>query len=202
MKLVFMGDSITDAFHKLNVDEAGLGNGYVALIAERLKEMGREDFVRNSGHDGFTVSGLLRLFEYDCLQFHPDLVTVQIGSNDAAVYMNTGKTLEEQGFGDSYRKLLGRIREETGAKILCLGPFIFPHPLEYANWIPVIQRIEELEQQIAEEEGAVFLPLHDRLNQAAKELGYEAVTVDGTHLTREGAKRMAEAWLEAAEGIY
>ena len=43
MKLVFMGDSITDAFHKLNVDEAGLGNGYVALIAERLKEMGRED---------------------------------------------------------------------------------------------------------------------------------------------------------------
>ena len=126
MKLVFMGDSITDAFHKLNVDEAGLGNGYVALIAERLKEMGRADFVRNSGHDGFTVSGLLRLFEYDCLQFHPDLVTVQIGSNDAAVYMNTGKTLEEQGFGDSYRKLLGRIREETGAKILCLGPFIFP----------------------------------------------------------------------------
>ena len=129
-------------------------------------------------------------------------MTVQIGSNDAAVYMNTGKTLEEQGFGDSYRKLLGRIREETGAKILCLGPFIFPHPLEYANWIPVIQRIEELEQQIGAEEGAVFLPLHDRLNQAAKELGYEAVTVDGTHLTREGAKRMAEAWLEAAEGIY
>ena len=49
--------------------------------------MGGEDFVRNSGHDGFAVSGLLRLFEYECLQFHPDLVTVQIGSNDAAVYM-------------------------------------------------------------------------------------------------------------------
>ena len=66
----------------------------------------------------------------------------------------------------------------------------------------MIQRIEELERQIAAEEGAAFLPLHDRLNQAAKELGYEAVTVDGTHLTREGAKRMAEAWLEAVEGIY
>ena len=89
-KIVFMGDSITDSFHKFHVDEAGLGNGYVALIAERLRERGRADFIRNSGHDGFTVSGLLRLFEYDCLQFHPDLVTVQIGSNDAAVEMNTG----------------------------------------------------------------------------------------------------------------
>ena len=93
-KIVFMGDSITDSFHKFHVDEAGLGNGYVALIAERLRERGRADFIRNSGHDGFTVSGLLRLFEYDCLQFHPDLVTVQIGSNDAAVEMDTGKTIE------------------------------------------------------------------------------------------------------------
>ena len=143
---------------------------------------------------------------YDCLQFHPDLVTVQIGSNDAAVEMNTGKTIEEQEFAENYRKLLGRIREETGAKILCLGPFIFPHPLEYANWIAnwisVIQKIEALERQIAAEEGAVFQPLHDRLNQAAKEQGYEAITVDGTHLTREGAKIMANAWLEVAEGIY
>ena len=89
--IVFMGDSITDSFHKFHVDEAGFGNGYVALIAEQLRERGRADFIRNSGHDGFTVSGLLRLFEYDCLQFHPDLVTVQIGSNDAAVEMNTGK---------------------------------------------------------------------------------------------------------------
>ena len=132
---------------------------------------------------------------------HPDLVTVQIGSNDAAVEMNTGKTIEEQEFAENYRKLLGRIREETGAKILCLGPFIFPHPLEYANWIPVIQKIEALERQIAAEEGAVFRPLHDRLNQAAKEQGYDAITVDGTHLTREGAKIMANAWLEAAEGM-
>ena len=211
-KIVFMGDSITDSFHKFHVDEAGLGNGYVALIAERLRERGRADFIRNSGHDGFTVSGLLRLFEYDCLQFHPDLVndclqfhpdlvTVQIGSNDAAVEMNTGKTIEEQKFAENYRKLLGRIREETGAKILCLGPFIFPHPLEYANWISVIQKIEALERQIAAEEGAVFQPLHDRLNRAAEEQGYEAITVDGTHLTREGAKIMADAWLEAAEGM-
>lgn len=198
-KIVFLGDSITDAFHKMNVDEAGLGSGYVALIGKKLREMGRDDFVRNSGHDGFTVSGLLRLFEYDCKRFDPDLVSVQIGCNDTAVYKNTGKTLEEQEFAQNYRKLLGRIQEETKAKILCLGPFIFPHPLEYANWIPAIREVEMIEREIAGELGAAFLPLHDRLNQAAEERGYDAITTDGTHLTEEGSKIMAEAWLAAAE---
>ena len=30
-KIVFLGDSITDAFHKMNVDEEKLGNGYVKI---------------------------------------------------------------------------------------------------------------------------------------------------------------------------
>lgn len=201
-KIVFLGDSITDAFHKMNVDKAGLGNGYVALIGKKLRDRGRDDFLRNSGHDGFTVSGLLRLFEYDCLQFHPDLVSVQIGCNDAAVYRNTGKTLKEQEFAQNYRKLLGRIQEETTARILCMGPFIFPHPLEYANWIPTIREVEAIQREIAGECGAVFLPLHDRLNQAAEESGYDAITTDGTHLTQAGAGVVAEAWLAAEEGMY
>ena len=37
-KIVFLGDSITDAFHKMNVDEEKLGNGYVKIISEKLKE--------------------------------------------------------------------------------------------------------------------------------------------------------------------
>ena len=101
-KIVFLGDSITDAFHKMNVDEEKLGNGYVKIISEKLKERKKQVFIRNAGHDGFTVSGLLRLFEYDCMQHDPDLVSIQIGCNDAAVFMNTGKTLEAQEFAENY----------------------------------------------------------------------------------------------------
>lgn len=201
MKIVFLGDSITDAFHKMNVDDEKLGNGYVACVSDKLKKLGRRDVIRNAGHDGFTVSGLLRLFEYDCKQYDPDLVSVQIGCNDAAVFMNTGKTLEQQEFEKNYRKLLDRIKRETKAQILCAGPFIFPHPLEFANWIPVIRKIEFIEKGIAEEFDAGFLPLHDKLNQAASEEGYEAITVDGSHLTYHGAEMMAKLWLQEAERL-
>lgn len=201
-RLIFLGDSITDAFHKMNVDDEKLGNGYVACISQKLKAQGRRVFIRNAGHDGFTVSGLLRLFEYDCKQYDPDLVSVQIGCNDAAVFMNTGKTLKQQEFDRSYRRLLTRIRMETRAKILCMGPFVFPHPLEYANWVPVIRELEKIEFEAAQEAGAVFLPLHDRLNKAAQKEGYDAVTTDGTHLARRGAEIMAEEWLRTAEEYF
>lgn len=197
-KIVFLGDSITDAFHKMNVDEEKLGNGYVKIISEKLKERKKQVFIRNAGHDGFTVSGLLRLFEYDCMQHDPDLVSIQIGCNDAAVFMNTGKTLEAQEFAENYRRLLRRIKESTRAEILCMGPFIFPHPLEYANWIPVIKRIEEMESKIARDMAASFLPLHDILNRTAEKEGYDAVTADGTHLTRYGAGIVADLWIGAA----
>lgn len=197
--IVFLGDSITDAFHKMNVDEEKLGNGYVSVISRKLRDMGRNDFVRNSGHDGFTVTGLLRLFSYDCQQFSPDIVSVLIGSNDAALEMNTGKTLEEQQFAENYKKLLERIRTCTKAEIICMGPFIFPYPMEYSNWIPVIRRIEKIQKDIAEEYGAVFLPLQDVLNEKAISQGYEKITPDGTHLAAGGAEFVADLWLQAAD---
>lgn len=196
--IIFLGDSITDAFHKMNVDPLRLGNGYVSMIAVALRKMGRTDFIRNGGHDGFTVSGLLRLFEYDCLQYDPDIVSVLIGSNDAAIAMNTGKSLAEQKFAENYAKLLAQIRERTRAHILCMGPFIFPKPLEYANWFPVIRQAEKMEQVIAERYHASFLPLQDCLNQQAEAVGYDRITVDGTHLTEEGAEMVADLWIQEA----
>lgn len=54
------------------------------------------------------------------------------------------QTLDETGFAEGYRKLLRMIREGTRARIVCMGPFIFPWPLEYRNWIPLIREIEEV----------------------------------------------------------
>lgn len=196
-KIIFLGDSITDAGHNFQPAAEGerrLGNGYVFEIA-RMMGKNRAADIRNAGHDGFTVQGVLRMLEYDCLRHKPDLVSILVGCNDAAVYMNTGKTLKEQRFAENYRLLLRRVREETDARIISMGPFIFPKPLEYVNWIPVIREIEGTQMEIAGESGALFIPLQDVMNRAVKDAGYDRITADGIHLTREGARILAETWI-------
>ena len=60
-----------------------------------------------------------------------------------------------------------------------------------------MKKAEELAQKAADKYAAVFVPLHDCLNEAAREYGYEKITTDGTHLAPDGARIVAEKWLEA-----
>lgn len=192
MKIVFIGDSITDANH--NYSEDSLGEGYVKIIADELHH---EQQILNKGHDGFTVFGLWKFLDHDCISKNPDIVSVLIGCNDVSIKMSTGKTLEEQDFQGTYEKILKKLREKTDAKIICMGPFIFPWPLEFANWIPEMKKAEMMAKEAACKYGAIFLPLHDLLNEAAQEYGYEKITIDGTHLTVDGARIVAEKWMNA-----
>ena len=200
MKIVFIGDSITDANH--NYSEDALGEGYVKIIADELKKSKQNVDVLNKGHDGFTVYSLWKFLEHDCISKRPDIVSILIGCNDVSVQMSTGKTVEEQGFSQIYDKILKTIKQKTETKVICMGPFIFPYPAEFRNWIPQIKKVEEMTQCVAEKNGALFLPLHDVLQDAVEKaetarIGYEKITTDGTHLTMEGARILAEKWLAA-----
>lgn len=193
--IIFLGDSITDAFHNMSGEES-LGKGYVREISDRLRLDKWEGKIYNAGHDGFTVAGVLKMLDYDCCQYLPSIVSVLIGCNDVGIWMNTGKTLEVQEFKKNYDKLLYRVTCEMGASVICMGPFIFPFPQEYENWIPAIRKVEKLEREVAEKYGAFFLPLHDRLNEEAEKRGYSAITTDGIHLTIDGARIIADEWLQ------
>lgn len=195
MKIVFIGDSITDAYH--NYSDDSLGEGYVKMIGDKLRKTHESLEVINKGHDGFTVFGLWRFLEHDCISKKPDIVSVLIGCNDVSIKMSTGKTLEEQEFELTYERILKKIRQKTGAKIICMGPFIFPHPQEFANWIPDMKKAEEMARRATEKYDALFLPLHDDLLKEAIRQGYENVTTDGTHLAPGGARFVAEKWLDA-----
>lgn len=195
MNYIFLGDSITDARHNLGGNPQGLGDGYVRVIADRQSEKGLN--IMNKGHDGFTVRGLLLMLDMDCISKMPDVVTILIGVNDVGIEMNTGRTLTDQKFAENYERLLKRLRTETDAEIICMGPFIFPRPEEYLRWIPRVLEAEAIERKIAEAYGAQFIPLHDTLNQAASKEGMEAITTDGTHLTVRGAELLAEIWHKA-----
>ena len=145
-KIIFLGDSITDAEHCFS--ENPLGNGYVEMVDKKLNHStggGKKYDIVNCGHDGFTIQGVKRMLEHDCILRQPDIVSLLIGCNDVGVMMNTGKSLEEQEFEAGYESVLRELTERTRARIICMAPFIFPYPRKYANWIPGIRQAEAIE---------------------------------------------------------
>ncbi len=218
----FTGDSIT-ASNRLWLPESNsLGNGYVSLLADRLKKRFPEPVFYNKGFDGFTAAALLRYLRQDTVLESADYITVQIGINNVGVAMNTGVSLEAQGFAQHYEQLLsalaGRSSDRspaaplrdhfpgdapsghsssgrTPAQILAVGPFLFPWPQEYVRWIPAVYRAEAIMAKAAAKVGVPFLPLQDVLNDAARRQGYYAITTDGIHLTPTGHALLAELLL-------
>ena len=201
-KIIFLGDSITDAEHCFS--ENPLGNGYVDMVDKKLNHStggGKKYDIVNCGHDGFTIQGVKRMLEHDCILRQPDIVSLLIGCNDVGVMMNTGKSLEEQEFEAGYESVLRELTERTRARIICMAPFIFPYPRKYANWIPGIRQAEAIEKRIAERYYVEFLELQDLMISAAGRAGYENITTDGIHLTEGGNEIIAGAWLQCFEKI-
>lgn len=185
---LFLGDSITDANHLWLPETNGLGDGYVAMLADRL---GSDTLITNKGIDGFTVSALLERLQRGFLKGHPDVISLLIGINDIGVALNTGVTLEQLLFTENYRAVLMHLLD-TGAKLLCSGPFIFPHPQKYQIWIPYVLELEQIMGEICESLSVSFIPLHSYLTSLVKNGDYDAVTTDGIHLTAYGHKMLAE----------
>ena len=185
---LFLGDSITDANHLWLPETNGLGDGYVAMLADRL---GSDTLITNKGIDGFTVSALLERLQRGFLKGHPDVISLLIGINDIGVALNTGVTLEQLLFTENYREVLMHLLD-TGATLLCSGPFIFPHPQKYQIWIPYVLELEQIMVEICESLSVSFIPLHSYLTSLVKNGDYDAVTTDGIHLTVYGHKMLAE----------
>ncbi len=194
-RLICLGDSITDSDRLFSSN--GLGHGYVNQLNTLLNGNTNTFEIVNRGVNGFTVSRLLEHVGRDCIDRHPDIVTILIGINDVGLMMNTNRTPSQQkemlaNFGRYYRQLLATIRQHTNCTILLMEPFIFPYPREYWNWIPFVKHLSGQIGDLATEYRCPYLLLHDRLNQATESDGYASITPDGIHLTENGHKIIAD----------
>jgi lysophospholipase L1-like esterase len=201
-KLLFLGDSLTDAFHSYDSD--GLGEGYVRRIAESLHYGQGGVSVTNKGIDGFTLPLLLRLWKNECTSLSPDAISVLIGVNDASVIRLNSSGNESllsaalDDFRIGFLALIEEIRKTcTACPIFILEPFIFSKPAEYTAWRPLLEELSRIERTEAERAGLHFLPLQAKLDRAAETEGIDRITVDGIHLTEEGHAILADTWLRA-----
>ena len=85
MRIVFQGDSITDAGRTGSPNPAeSIGGGYAAVIARKIAERfpNAGITVINRGISGHRVYDLEARWADDCIALEPDLVSILIGIND------------------------------------------------------------------------------------------------------------------------
>lgn len=203
-RIVFAGDSITDADHLWDPGEDGLGHGYVHMISEELHNTVKPEqmpVIINSGFNGYRAEDLLRRWNTVCLQKKPDLVTLLVGVNEAGAAMEGMVTTPEQ-FYRTYERLVREVLEETGADMILMEPFLFRYPAYLLNWRTYLQTLQPVIEEIAGKYGLPLIRLDRPLNDLAEKVGVNRITIDGIHLTEQGNRFLMKQWLNCFSGMY
>lgn len=129
MKILFQGDSITDAGRKRE-DIHDMGQGYPKYAAELIKNhhSGMEFEFINLGISGDEAQHLRERWQTDCIAIQPDVVSVLVGINDTWHYAEQKNWMPNEYFEECYRYLLTEVKEKTQAKIIMLEQFLLPVP--------------------------------------------------------------------------
>ncbi len=197
MKILFQGDSITDAGRD-RTDYHNLGDGYPKYAAAGLQAAFPEvdfEFI-DLGIGGNKVQDLVNRLESDFIDIQPDIVSILIGINDVWHRADDRSWLSDEAFEAQYRTVLSAIKERTNAKLLMLEPFLIPVPDKQVFWEDLPGKINII-RKLAREYADAYLALDGRLNEAFIGTEPTVFAADGVHPTEMGAAFIGKLYVEA-----
>ena len=203
MRILFQGDSITDAGRdKRNYRD--MGAGYPKYAVEHIKAAHPDtdfDFI-NLGIGGNRTDQLFDRLYKDAIALEPDVISILIGIND--VWHRHGgdriATTDAQ-IELNYRTILEELKAKTNAKIMILSPYLLD--CEGKDAIRAdLEKILPVIRGLAEEYADVYVPLDKHFEEALKTMPEpHYYSADGVHPNQNGAAFIGKLYAEAIEAI-
>ena len=196
IKLLFQGDSITDAGRDYN-DIHNLGNGYPKFAAKFLEEKFADtefEFI-DLGISGNQTKDLVARLENDFVNIQPDIVSILIGINDVWHHAAEKDWIPDEVFEERYRTVLTAIKEKTNAKIMMIEPFLIPVKDKLFFREDLYKKIE-IERKLAREFADVYMPLDGLLASAYTNDDPLSFAADGVHPTAKGAEYIGKLYTD------
>ena len=203
MKILFQGDSITDAGRdKRNYHE--LGAGYPKFAAENIRaDFPDTDFeFINFGISGNRTDQLFDRLYADGIAFEPDIISILIGINDVWHRHGAGRveTTDAQ-IETNYRAILERLKKQTDAKIVILCPFLLDSE-DKESWRGEVDRVIAIVRKLAEEFADVYIPLDLLFEEALKtQPEPKFYSADGVHPNDNGRAFIGKHYAEAVKPL-
>lgn len=196
MKIVFLGDSITDCGRD-RTDEKSLGNGYVKVLSDKLLPIYPDLDIKliNKGVTGDEVEDVLARVKKDAINLHPDAVVMMIGINNTQHAFSNGKQLDLEKFRRDFTALLKAIKD-AGIVLIFLEPFLLPAPDKFRMrklFNEELKVINEVGLSLADE----FVAYDEMFNGVAESIPYTEFSLDGIHPTHRGSRLIADTAIKA-----
>ena len=203
LKILFYGDSITDAGWHREAKIGGLGSygiGYVHAVAGTLISRDPKKYtIINRGVSGNRIVDLYARVKADVWNHNPDVLSILIGVNDIWHEIGSQNGVDVERFERMYRMLLqDTIKRLPNLKIILCEPFV----LEGTATKEEMERFLEVKdyakvvKKLAMEFGCYFLELQEDFDKKADEFGAEYYLSDGVHPNIAGAQLIADKWIK------
>ncbi|MCX7957408.1 MAG: SGNH/GDSL hydrolase family protein [Endomicrobia bacterium] len=179
-KILFQGDSITDAERNSTYNK--LGEGYVYITNGWLLANFYMFDIEciNRGISGNTIMDLKFRWQRDCLDLKPDIISILIGINDCS------QNISDEVFMKTYEEILLVTIKNIKPVIVLMSPFI----LEISNYHKKLSKDVESKHKIVEELSkkydTLFIPLYKIFKKLSIQRSPDYWAEDGIHPTPQG----------------
>ena len=196
-KILFQGDSITDAGRKNNHNES-LGDGYVMMTAAWLSALYPDYPVKfyNRGVGGNRIVDLRHRWEKDYLEIRPNLVSILIGINDVLDRPFWKSSTSTERFQSEYKSILEQT-QQSRCQIVLLEPFLLNSTRSFLELTEELNKKIEVVREIAREFEIKLVPLNDIFAKACVKRVPSFWSLDGVHPTLAGHALIAQSWIKS-----
>lgn len=186
MRILFQGDSITDA-GSYGKNDAEI-TGYGKIVREIL---GSEHEYFNRGVSGNKSIDVLARYEEDIKKIQPDIMTLLIGINDLWRRYDACLYTSAEAYGKNVREIVSRFRKDCpNAKLIMLEPYLIPNEGKDYFRPALAEFIQEC-RKIAVEFADGYVPLDGLLAVENLKVSAEELSADGVHPALKGQEAIA-----------
>jgi lysophospholipase L1-like esterase len=203
-KLLFIGDSVTDAERARPVGEGlfgAIGKGFVAQVDGLLSATYPAHGIRvvNMGSSGHQAPNLVDRWQTDVLDQKPDWVVVMIGINDVWRQFDLPRQPELHVLPKAYTAGLERMATLTKPSVTGLV-FMTPFFIESIATDAMRARMDEygaIVKKVAKKHGVRCVDTQAAFNRALEHMHSAAIAWDRVHPNHIGHAILARSFLDA-----
>lgn len=205
MKILFQGDSITDA-GRSREDDINVGVGYPLLVKSHLGFDAPDEYeFINRGISGNRVVDLYARIKCDIINLKPDVMSILIGVNDVWHELSRENGVDAEKYYKIYDMLIEEVKTALpDIKIMILEPFVLKASATEENWKEFYEEVKmraAMAEKIAEKHNLPFIPLQEGFEKLSQNAESSYWLADGVHPTAMGHEFIKNEWLKAFKAL-